>query len=188
MPPRQLYISKRVFGPPMSPSIFQHKWLSKFRILYHEASNGEMKPTKFAALEAASHLSKQFEHLNRFDLESQALRLQKTDFPTVSEANIEAASNNQDEYERKNGPGYMTDNPFAIAAQFTLWLDWYLERFQEMKLGTELDGVRWRNLPIDVRGRINDILEIRAKQVEWGLWPITEEIREVVFKKSENGD
>ncbi|KAF2160217.1 hypothetical protein M409DRAFT_60135 [Zasmidium cellare ATCC 36951] len=154
---------KPVFGPPMSPTIFQKKWLSKFRTLISEAA-GHTKFITFHPLESYDLLSKQYTHLKHFDTQAAALSLQQEDFSEEPTKGIE--------------PILGIANPFTIAIRMLMGVNWYLKKFEEMRGGDRISGFVWHDIPLAVRQRVTDLLLMRARALEDGSWPITEEIRE----------
>ncbi|KAF2160219.1 hypothetical protein M409DRAFT_60137 [Zasmidium cellare ATCC 36951] len=117
-------VAEPVFGPPMSPAIFQDKWLLKFGTLYREGPHPNITTNTFIPLEAASHLPNQVTHLEHFDIEAQALQLQNTDFESATPSKFGLTF--QKQYGERVGPAFEVSNPFTVAAQVTFWIDYYL--------------------------------------------------------------
>ncbi|KAK4495223.1 hypothetical protein PRZ48_013552 [Zasmidium cellare] len=159
-------VARPVFGPSMSRTIFQKKWLCKFHAVLTETT------PYFDPHQAINVLSKQYLHFLQFNSQAKELGLDERTFTK--------------ELAETTEPVAEPDDPFVLGAKIMMGVDWLLCRYQDMKDGFTFAGYKWQELPLAVRQQVDDALARRTKAEELGWWPISEDMRDEMEELVEN--
>lgn len=157
----------------MSPEMFCDKWLMKFRDTMREVSDSLCLTSGLAGLITICNVaSKQFNLLDHFYAQALEHSLTASDFPEEeSGLSLDMKSYIWTQIEVMNA----RVNQFVAASRVRCAVNISFENLQSMKYGKQLGPCRWRDLPLGVRQRLNNIFEARSKMEETGVWPAYEE-------------